>query len=126
MLLNKEIKFIIVGAWNTLFGLGLYSLLIILFGESHYLLLNILTWIISITNSYICHKLFVFKTHDTSIFKEYVKFCTVYLLSFFIGLLLMYLLVDIAKISAIISNILVTFLLTVVSFVGHNNYTFKN
>ena len=41
MLLNKEIKFIIVGAWNTLFGLGLYSLLIILFGESHYLLLNI-------------------------------------------------------------------------------------
>ena len=33
---------------------------------------------------------------------------------------------DIAKISAIISNILVTFLLTVVSFVGHNNYTFKN
>ena len=121
----QSIRYIITGIWNTVFGILVYALLIKLLGENHYILLAVVSNIISITNAYICYKLFVFKTKG-NILKEYLKCYVVYGLSMLLGLLLLYVFVDIAGLNPVIANIISVLLLTIVSFVGHRYYSFKN
>ena len=59
---SQSIRYLTTGLWNTLFGILVYTALIKIFGENRYLLLAVLSNIISITNAYICYKIFVFKT----------------------------------------------------------------
>lgn len=122
---SQSIKYIITGVWNTVFGILVYALLIKLLGENHYILLAVVSNIISITNAYICYKLFVFKTKG-NILKEYLKCYVVYGLSMLLGLLLLYVLVDIAGLNPVIANVISVLLLTIVSFIGHRYYSFKN
>ena len=121
----QSIRYIITGIWNTVFGILVYALLIKLLGENHYILLAVVSNIISITNAYICYKLFVFKTKG-NILKEYLKCYVVYGLSMLLGLLLLYVFVDIAGLNPVTANIISVLLLTIVSFVGHRYYSFKN
>ena len=122
---SQSIRYIITGVWNTVFGILVYALLIKLLGENHYILLAVVSNIISITNAYICYKLFVFKTKG-NILKEYLKCYVVYGLSMLLGLLLLYVFVDIAGLNPVTANIISVLLLTIVSFVGHRYYSFKN
>ncbi len=122
---SQSIRYIITGVWNTVFGILVYALLIKLLGENHYILLAVVSNIISITNAYICYKLFVFKTKG-NILKEYLKCYVVYGLSMLLGLLLLYVLVDIAGLNPVTANIISVLLLTIVSFIGHRYYSFKN
>lgn len=122
---SQSIRYIITGVWNTVFGILVYALLIKLLGENHYILLAVVSNIISITNAYICYKLFVFKTKG-NILKEYLKCYVVYGLSMLLGLLLLYVFVDIAGLNPITANIISVLLLTIVSFIGHRYYSFKN
>ena len=127
---NKEsiakqgIKYVLVGIWNTIFGLIVYTVLIKIFGPKHYLLLGIPSNIIAVTNAYICYKFIVFKTKG-NIIKEYLKTYSVYGVSMLCGFIFMYLFVSIFKQDAIISNIIVTLILTVISFLGHKYFSFK-
>ena len=121
---KQGIKYLITGCWNTLFGIAVYAGLIKLFGERYYLPLVVLSNIISITNAYICYKIFVFKTKG-NIFKEYVKCYTVYGVSMLCSIVLMYIFVDLFKINAIASNIVITLLLTIISFFGHKYFSFN-
>ena len=59
---RQGIRYVIVGGWNTVFGVGCYTLLLIIFGQKHYLLLGIFSNIIAVTNAFLCYKYFVFKT----------------------------------------------------------------
>lgn len=122
---SQSIRYIITGVWNTVFGILVYALLIKLLGENHYILLAVVSNIISITNAYICYKLFVFKTKG-NILKEYLKCYVVYGLSMLLGLLLLYVLVDIAGLNPVTANVISVLLLTIVSFIGHRYYSFKN
>ena len=123
---NKQlIKYLMVGGWNTLFGILFYTMLIKLFGEEHYLLLSIFSNIVAISQSYTSYKIIVFKTKG-HILKEYIKCYGVYGITFLAGLVLMYIFVDKLSISAVASNIVVTLLLTIISYLGHRNFTFHN
>ncbi len=121
----QSIRYIITGIWNTVFGILVYALLIKLLGENHYILLAVVSNIISITNAYICYKLFVFKTKG-NILKEYLKCYVVYGLSMLLGRFFYMFFVDIAGLNPVIANIISVLLLTIVSFVGHRYYSFKN
>lgn len=122
--LLQLIKYVIAGCWNTLFGIGLYTGVILLFGEDHYLILGFLCNIIAITQSFFCYKLFVFKSKG-NILKEYLKIYVTYGASMLFGLVAMYILVDYIHISAIYANIIVTGLTLVINFFMHKNFTFR-
>ena len=50
-------RYLLTGAWNTLFGIGIYTLLYGLLGDRvHYLILGIPANILSITNAFLCYK----------------------------------------------------------------------
>ena len=69
----EVLAYLVSGGWNTLFGLGLYTLCFWLWGNKvHYLLLSVLVNIAAITNAFLCYKLFVFRTRGNWL-KEYLK-----------------------------------------------------
>ena len=121
---QKGLHFLLVGIWNTVFGIGLYTAAVLWLGQRHYLWLSLIVGFIAVVQAYLCHKFFVFKTQGHYL-TEFVKFYTVYLVSAPIGLGLMYICVDILQISAVYANILVTGVITIFSFIGHNWFSFR-
>ena len=121
---QKGLAYLIVGVYNTLFGIGLYALMIKLFGEKHYLLLSILCNIVAITNSYLTQKCFVFKTCG-NYFREYLKFLSVYISSSVIFMLPLYVMVDWMHINPIIANFFIIIIATFVTFIANNFFAFK-
>ena len=121
---QKGLHFLLVGIWNTVFGIGLYTAAVLWLGQRHYLWLSLIVGFIAVVQAYLCHEFFVFKTQGHYL-TEFVKFYTVYLVSAPIGLGLMYICVDILQISAVYANILVTGVITIFSFIGHNWFSFR-
>ena len=121
---SQSIRYLTTGLWNTLFGILVYTALIKIFGENRYLLLAVLSNIISITNAYICYKIFVFKTKG-NIIKEYLKCYIVYGLSMLIGIFLLYIFVDFMKIQPVTGNIISVLIVTIISLIGHKYFSFR-
>jgi len=121
---DQIIKYILVGIFNTIFGISLYTGVILLLGESHYLLLGFICNIISITESFFCYKFFVFKTKGNYL-SEYLKIYVTNGTSMLAGLVMMYILVSLLKISAIYANIIVTGMTVIINFFMHKGFTFK-
>lgn len=128
MVISKDfvqlVKYILVGIFNTIFGIGLYTVVILLLGESHYLLLGFICNIIAITQAFLFYKLFVFKTKGNYL-AEYLRTYITNGTSMFTGLVMMYILVSLLKISAIYANIIVTGITVVINFFMHKGFTFK-
>lgn len=122
LLASKEFRFLITGGINTIVGYGSYTLFIFL--GIQYLIANIFSTIIGTINSYFLNKYFTFKSPKKS-FAEVIRFCTVYLISFLIGLISIYFLVDIININSYIAGFINLIFTTLISYFGHNWFSFK-
>ena len=120
------LRYLMAGAWNTLFGIGIYALLYGLLGDRiHYLILGIPANIIAISNAFICYKFFVFKTKG-NIIREYLKCYAVYGCSSLTGMLLLALLVQKLSMHPVAANILATVIIIVFSYFGHKYFSFRS
>jgi len=116
--------YVVVGGWNTLFGVGLYTGVYFLMKDDvNYFVLLILCNIVAITNAYICYKLFVFKTKGNWL-REYPRFCGVYGVAMLLGMGLIVLLVQLMHVHPVLANIATTALTVIVSFFGHKHVSF--
>ena len=116
------IKFGIVGLSNTVIGLGSYYLFLYL--GCHYMIANILSWILSVFNAFYWNSKYVFKTTNTwlkALLKTYVS----YGISFIIGAILLYILVEIVNISDIIAPVLVLVITIPLNFILNKLWTFN-
>ena len=118
------LRYLLIGVWNTCFGVGVYTLLLIYFGQKHYLLLGIISNILSITNAFLGHKLFVFRTRGNWL-SEYLRCYVVYGGSILFGLAGMMLCVDVFRWDAVWSNLIVTAVNFILSFFGHRFFSFR-
>lgn len=116
-------RYLAVGGWNTLFGIGMYWVLIRLFGEKNYLWLLVPGNILAITNAFLCYKYFVFRTRGDG-WREYFRCYVVYSSSMIFGAVGMWLLVGLAGMPPVTANILLTFFTVVFSYIGHRCYSF--
>ena len=83
--------YLVVGAWNTLFGYGMYAgLTYILTGlvPYPYMVASVLGWVVSVANAYVGYKLLVFRTTG-NVIVELVRFYWVYGISLIVNLLLL-------------------------------------
>ena len=63
--IHRLARYLVVGAWNTFFGIAVYAALYqALHSRVNYLVLMIPANILAITNAYLCYKFFVFKTYE--------------------------------------------------------------
>ncbi|MFA6104532.1 MAG: GtrA family protein [Victivallaceae bacterium] len=122
---DKVVRFLITGVWNTLFGVLVYIVLYEGLKQwVNYLVLAVPANILAITNAYICYKLFVFKTRG-NIVREYLRFYVVYGGAMLMGMALMFGMVSGLGLNPVISQILCVPISLIFSYCSHRNYSFR-
>jgi putative flippase GtrA len=124
-LTEKNRRYLIVGVCNTLIGYfsGIY--LYFLFKDNlRIVFISIISSVLSITISYLTYKIFVFKTRGNWI-REYIKCYMVYGGISILNIFMIWLFVDVLKVNIWLSLGSSTLIVTVLSYLGHNFFTFK-
>lgn len=120
--LVQFIKFCIVGISNTAIGLGTYYLF--LWMGFHYIIANVLSWIISVFNAFYWNNKYVFDSKSSwikSLYKTYVS----YGVSFILGVVLIYVLVEWIKISEIIAPLVILIITIPLNFLMNKFWAFR-
>ncbi|MBP3461171.1 MAG: GtrA family protein [Bacilli bacterium] len=118
----QQIRFLFVGGLNTIVGYGSFALLLLT--GMNYLLANTISYIIGVIHSYIWNRKFTFKSKNKSIL-ELIKFVSVYVVNYLIGLGSLYILVDILKIDKYLAGALNLVITTLISWFGHKYFSFR-
>ncbi len=127
-------RFLLTGAWNTLFGYGTFALFTALLaplGRQSYILAVIPSTLINITVSFLGYKWFVFKTKG-NYFREWCKCTAVYGSSIVLSMVLLPIFVFIIRHrfgyenqAPYIAGALLGVLTVVFSFFGHKHISFR-
>lgn len=137
---GEVIRFLMVGAFNTAFGLGLYSLCVIIFGRTmpHISkpiiadIASIVSQPICITVAFLCYKHFVFRTKGNYL-KEWLRCFAVYSVSIVAGLFILpaatkfFLLFKELPPNAppIAAGVVNSIIIACYSYFGHKKFSFK-
>ena len=130
---KTEIRFLLVGIWNTLFGylvflLFLFLLEKILINERQIYSLSIaFSHLISVINSFIFHKVvtFVSKQKGLEIVYEFRRFFNSYIITFLLNLSLISIQVELLSLNPRIAGAISLPIVTVVTFFLLSKYAFN-
>lgn len=120
-ILAQFIKFASVGVLNTLIFLIVYYVLIYI--GINYIIANIIGFLISVINAYILNKKYVFKQNNSN--KSFIKVVVSYALTTILSTLLLYIMVDVFKISNKIAPLINLFITTPINFFMNKFWAFK-
>lgn len=119
---GQFIKFSIVGALNTLVSLITFYFLIRL--GVYYLLAINLAYGMGMLSGYTLHKIWVFDS-EHSILKTVPKFIAINLTSLGLTNILLYICVMIFNLDKILAQIIITFIVLIISYFGNKIWTFR-
>lgn len=123
---GRPIRFLLVGGWNTVFGIAVFTALWHLTRpiELHYAWVAVLSNLIAVTAAYVAYRLFVFQTTGP-VLVEYARFWASY--AFIIGAQFagLALCVSILHVQPVLANILVVGVSVLISWILHNHFTFR-
>ena len=124
MLSPQKLRYLVVGGTNTVIGyvigVGIYKLF---FDHLNIFLIGLISNILCISISFFTYKVFVFKTKGRWII-EYCKAYFVYGGVAIVGILVLWIFVDIIKMDIWITQVLVITSAVLVSYIGHSRFTF--
>ncbi len=121
---NKEIiNYVIVGILTTIVSIGSYYLFRFL--TKNYIVLSIVSWILSVTFAYFTNKAFVFESKEKNIIREISKFVVSRLFTLGLEVVLMILLVSIMKVNDMVAKIILQFVILVTNYLLSKLFVFK-
>lgn len=116
--------FVLVGAWNTLFGLAVFTLLNVAFGDQvSYMVLLTIAWVINIVQNYVAYRYVVFKVQGHW-WRDLFRFALVNAGAFAFNLVALPFAVGVLGLPVILSQVLVTGVIIVLSFFLHGRFSF--
>lgn len=122
---SQPLRFLIVGAWNFVFGYfafaGLYWAMN---GRWPDWLISTIAAILGITMSYLTHRFITYRSHGCW-WCEYLRFYVVYGGQSILNVFLIWILVTQLELNAYIVQLSISVALTVVSYWAHKYYSFK-
>lgn len=116
------VKFCIVGVSNTVIGLGTYYLF--LWMGWHYIIANILSWVISVFNAFYWNNKYVFDSKSSwvqSLCRTYFSYGA----SFVLGVVLIFILVEWMKISEVIAPLIILVVTIPLNFLMNKFWAFR-
>ena len=120
--LIQFIKFGLVGVSNTIVGFGVYYLLY--YCGVHYLISNILSWLISVFNAFYWNNKYVFQA-GSSWWKTLLRTYISYGASLIISTMMMYVLVALIHISPVIAPVICLVVTIPMNFILNKFWAFK-
>ena len=125
-------RYLLVGAWNTLFGYGSFAFFTAILSPvipHSYIVASVIASLLNISVSYLGYKWFVFKTKGNYV-REWIRCVGVYSGGILFGVLALPVLVTLIRRNTrfftqapYIAGALLTAFMVVYSFVGHNAHT---
>ena len=123
--ISDKIRFLIIGGVNAGISYVIYSIAILILGETNYQICAALQWIISSVFSFTNQKLFVFCTKGNWI-KEYFRCCTTWIISYFCNAMLLELFVRFLIRNVFVAQFISMFLASIVTYVLFKYFAFKH
>jgi len=120
--MQKFLKFGLVGIINTLISICFYILLVNI--GLHYILANILSYLIGVLNSYYWNKKWVFNYHDNHL-SVFVKFLLVNLIVLGINTLSLYVCVHLIGMNKYEAQLIATAIGMGINFILNQKWTFE-
>lgn len=126
LLRDQRFRFLLVGGVNTVFGFGLYWLLLLALGERPfaYLISLAVSWAISITVAFLLYRTFVFVVRG-NVLIDYLRFVSVYAVSILLNAVGLAALVELLMVHPLIAQAVMIVITTVLSYVGHRWFSFR-
>ena len=122
---REPIAYLIVGAWNTLFGYGVFALLYYLLRKHlHVDLVLVLSYAPSIVNAYIGYRYIVFRSTG-SMKRELPRFSAVYAVTLAANLVVLPLALRLLPWNAYVVQGLFTVVIVALSYLGHKHFSFR-
>lgn len=122
---RNKIEYLLVGGINTVIGLSAFPALYFLTRsyKPHYMVVLAISQILCVTIAFFTNKYFVFRTKGNHL-SEYMKFSAFYSAYFVINLIVMPVLVEMAGMSPVKSQILISIGIIISSYFWHSKITF--
>ena len=121
---REQVLYLVVGAWNTVFGYGEWAILqFLLHDYLHYLVILILAWPLAVLNAYVCYRRFVFRSTG-SVRRELPRFSLVYLATLVGGLVALPFLLNIFSLNIYVTQAGYTAAVVVLSYLAHRFFSF--
>ena len=120
-----KLRFLVAGGFNTLVGLSAYPILYFALKQYHlhYMAVLVLYQALCVPIAFVTNKYFVFKTQGNH-FREFLKFSSFYNIYFVANLLLMPLLVEVAGLHPVLTQLIISIGIIVSSFFWHSKISF--
>jgi putative flippase GtrA len=123
---NEQVRYLVVGGWNTLFGYACFALGYALFGHVvHYLVIATLVHGIAVTQSFLTQRTLVFRSRARWL-PEYLRFHVSHLGLLGAGLVAMPVLVELVGLSPLVAQAAWILLSVVGSYVVHKSFSFRH
>lgn len=117
-------RFLVAGGWNTVFSYLVFSGLYYFFSATcHYMVILTIATGLGVTNAYICHKFFVFRTEGNYL-REYLRFYAVYSVQIIINYIALPILIKLGM-SAYLAQGLIIGVTTIGTYFGHKHISFR-
>lgn len=123
---SRPLRFLVIGAWNTVFGFAAFALLFRFTRpwEVHFVWISLVSNVLAVSNAYLGYKLFVFRTKGDWL-GEYVRFWMSYALTISIHLGSLWLAVTILGMHPILAQALILLAATFISYFAHSRFSFR-
>ena len=104
---HDQLRFLIVGGVNTLFGLFIFPFLYLTLSQYrvHYQIILVLSWIIATTFSFSTNRMLVFRGRGR-IFHEYIKFISFHFFSLILNIMIFAIFVDYLALDPVVVQII--------------------
>lgn len=122
----KQLRFLIVGGFNTFAGLSIYPLLLLTLPDMpyRYLVALLFAQIVCLTFAFVAYKLVVFRTRG-NIIKEFGKFSSFYIGIYITNWAVLPMLVEGANVRPIIAQTGFTLSMVFLSYFWHDRVSFR-
>lgn len=122
---NEKFRYLIIGAYNTFIGYGVFALLWMLFGQSfHYIVILAISHIISVTNAFFAYRILVFRKKG-AVRGDFLRFNMVYLGAFLFNILALPVLIEGANLRPLVAQALVVIVTVITSYLLHRRFSFR-
>jgi putative flippase GtrA len=121
---DKRVAFLIVGAINTVVGYLCFVGFLAIFGQRHYLVALACAYVVAVLFAFVLYRYVVFRVRG-HLLADLWRFVTVYLSALVVNFVLLPVLVEIAHLPVLVAQALIVFVTSVMSWIGHKNYSFR-
>lgn len=125
LIADQRVLFVLVGAANTVFSTALFAALSWSLGQDVPSAVSLfIAWVVSLVLVFNVYRHLVFRVKG-HVLRDFLRFVGVNAVSFLINAGALTLLVDVAGLPAIPTQIAITFIVVVVNYLGHKYFSFR-